>query len=1124
MHFGQCLRVFARRRGKGVLWLRQASVTVIPLDSPSISEQVERSVIHDLVNQFTSDPAQCVHMQSVLTNIDRGEDLGKLDLLMVLRFFRWLNTQPDVPQVELDSYWAVADLFADDQVRCLMPHEIAEVFSVMADCNRRCPEFTQLLSKQCRSLARSFSIHDIVVVLRACGHMGYRSVGTISMFSRRIVQLLSDVETERLVTPYHLRWIVGLYPRLGIPWKKKKQGGDLDLWKAVAVALPSRLGRMTARDFAVILNAYAKLDFAFTSIHRNVMLMFETGVKHLVSLITPLPVGESDEEGFSPRDLALICNAYAKIQAGPFVFPLMRAASLRVASSIQECKPQDISNILNAFAKVEFSDHDVCVSAADAIIRHIADYSTQGLANVAHAYAKMGEGHGPLFDHVGNASLHRLDKFSPLQLGMLAYAFGRLKIKHRPLIDGLKDEVIYRGTIGRSLQDASSLYLFQLRSVEQLTQAFARFGVKDQRLLFVLFDMARQRVRQGAGRDVPREPSAVEAFARRAVGDRDQEAVTGRGLSILLSSFANSRADFHALVRWAPTQVLGLQGQLTTHELAMTFDACSRLGIKNRSLYRELIGQAKPRVLQMSPKTLALLVQAAARAGWYSRVLMRNATKVLTPRLRDLDGHDLCALLGGLSRMGYRDERFLRLLAAAVRQQAPSMEASYLVQALVAFSMMRIRHRKWFDAMLRTIFERQHELRQRSATNTVYSMLLIAAVEKQSSDIELGTSEVASVEDVYPFAQHQGVVKSLLGITNKHRSDLTYPAVFQLQIIDLFLRLLAPTVYDDLWQELKILLAKSRKVNVVLDDYMQNSSRMHRRISQWFTRVGLHHRSEVFVGPFMLDMVIGDKVVVEIDGPSHFYKDTNARTSPSILKTVILSAMGFRVRHLLYQEWSQCGTSEKKLMFCSSFWRDILAEDMNADTLPLLDVVESVLSSRAEMFGTQDLASGGEPLEIEGADAARTNDVPAFYAADDPDVAAREGTEVPRPSSGGFDIEKELSGARGVEELLAAHQAAEDQLVQDRHRGLGSQSRQNMQARAKSSTTVLVDGWERELLEAGGAGAKKKDVPRHVEGGAPDPRLRSLMPRDKRRVVVHRGASDGRVEEEEETDSSDAEA
>jgi len=506
---------------------------------------------------------------------------------------------------------------------------------------------------------------------------------------------------------------------------------------------------------------------------------------------------------------------------------------------------------------------------------------------------------------------------------------------------------------------------------------------------------------------------------------------------------------------------------------------------------------------------------------------MRNAAKVVTPRLRDLEGQDLCALLGGLSRMGYRDERFLRLLAAAVRQQAPFMEASDLVHAFVAYSSMRISHRPWYDAMLRIIFERQHELNQRNATNTVYGMLLVAATEKQSADIEHRTAANASADGVYPFSQHQGVLKSLLGITNKHRNNLTYPAVFQLQIIDLFLRLLAPAVYDDLYHDLKMLLGKSRKVNVVLDDYMQNSSRMHRRISQWFTRVGLHHRSEVFIGPFMLDMVIGDKVVIEVDGPSHFYKDTNSRTSASMLKNVMLSAMGFRVKHLLYQEWVQCGTNEKKLMFCSSFWRDILAEDINAassapkpsDALPLLDVVESVLSSRAEMFGSEPPADDEEPLEVKGALADFT---PAFYAVDDPDVTAREETEALGPSSGGFDINKEISGARTVEELLAAHQAAEDELARDRRRGVSSTDRQRMQTQARA-TTVVVDEWEKKLLEAGGAGSRKKDVPRFVEGGVPDPRLRSLVPREKRQPVPRRVAVDARVEEEEETDSSDGE-
>ena len=42
----------------------------------------------------------------------------------------------------------------------------------------------------------------------------------------------------------------------------------------------------------------------------------------------------------------------------------------------------------------------------------------------------------------------------------------------------------------------------------------------------------------------------------------------------------------------------------------------------------------------------------------------------------------------------------------------------------------------------------------------------------------------------------------------------------------------------------------------------------HRTISRYFERVGIRHRNEVALGPFQLDLVVGDKLVVEVDGPT----------------------------------------------------------------------------------------------------------------------------------------------------------------------------------------------------------------------------------------------------------------
>ena len=375
--------------------------------------------------------------------------------------------------------------------------------------------------------------------------------------------------------------------------------------------------------------------------------------------------------------------------------------------------------------------------------------------------------------------------------------------------------------------------------------------------------MTRQRVRELARHAETAETELINGADK--TGATASTALSGHGLSILLSAFAKSQSNFHSLMRWVPKQVTALQGQYSTHQLCAIFNSCSKLGIVNSPMYTDLISFAKLRVPQMSPRSLAMLLRGMARAKSSNRQVLRSAVKVLSAKLVELDVVDACALFVGCAEMNYRDARFLRLLAAVVRSRLGEASGSQLATAFASYAHMRVRDLAFFDALLFELFRRQHELTEKDASNVAYAMLLLAAVERH----ELQEAPLAGTY-AYPFDTHHGVLYSMLAISNEHRNELNYPAVYQLQIVELYLRLLEPGVYDAMRQELKTLLAKARKVNIVVDDYMQNSSRLHRRISQWFTRVGLHHRSEVFLGPFMLDMVIGNRVVVEIDGPSHF--------------------------------------------------------------------------------------------------------------------------------------------------------------------------------------------------------------------------------------------------------------
>jgi RAP domain len=53
-------------------------------------------------------------------------------------------------------------------------------------------------------------------------------------------------------------------------------------------------------------------------------------------------------------------------------------------------------------------------------------------------------------------------------------------------------------------------------------------------------------------------------------------------------------------------------------------------------------------------------------------------------------------------------------------------------------------------------------------------------------------------------------------------------------------------------------------------------------------------------------------IAIEVDGPSHFYVNSNKYTAYTKLKHRILTRMGYNVVHIPYFEWNKLGTSHDK--------------------------------------------------------------------------------------------------------------------------------------------------------------------------------------------------------------------
>ncbi|CAG9472336.1 unnamed protein product [Plasmodium vivax] len=74
----------------------------------------------------------------------------------------------------------------------------------------------------------------------------------------------------------------------------------------------------------------------------------------------------------------------------------------------------------------------------------------------------------------------------------------------------------------------------------------------------------------------------------------------------------------------------------------------------------------------------------------------------------------------------------------------------------------------------------------------------------------------------------------------------------------------------------------------------------------------------------VLQKRVKKNILVEVDGVSHFYKESHSRTINSIIKKFILQKCGWHIIHIPYQEWNQCVDFRRKVLYALQVLRQIL--------------------------------------------------------------------------------------------------------------------------------------------------------------------------------------------------------
>jgi RAP domain len=676
-------------------------------------------------------------------------------------------------------------------------------------------------------------------------------------------------------------------------------GEILSLWNALLhqTILHVQSGGFNAFELSNLLWAYAKVETG------------EVDGKLLNDIVSRAVLCIDD---FSPQGLANVAWGFATLnREAPSLFDSIAIAA---RGRIHEFKPQELANTAWAFATLKHEAPSLFDAIARAASIRIDNFIPQALSNTAWAFATLRHEAPLLFNDIANAAQVRIDEFNPQELSNTAWSFATIKHEAPLLFDVIENAAQVR------------IDEFNPQELSNTAWAFATIKHEAPLLFDVIANATPVRIDEFNPQELSnmawsfatikhRAPLLFDAIARAAparIGEfKAQE------LSKTAWAFAAMKHEapslFDAIARAAPGRI----GEFNEQSLSNTAWAFATLKHEAPSLFDAIARAAPGRIGEFNEQSLSNTAWAFATLKHEAPSLFDAIARAASIRIDDFSSQALSSTAWAYATLNHVAPSLFDAVARAAQIRIKDFIPYELSNTAWAFATLNHVAPSLFSAIARAATVRVNEFNSQDLAKTAWSFAVF--------DIEPN-----SFTQYYsPFAQ---------ALLSRDPSTFSVEGLSQLQQLTLWhkehngARWYPEELSQLCWQAFVSAEAEPSRLQndvVVTLGKLQDVSQVEVEVS---TKSG-----------YTLDAVVvfrGERIGVEVDGPSHFVGQSQLPNGSTILKRRQVRALegGGKLVAIAYWEWDRINVGshkerrENKQRYLQNLLDEVFVSTVKVDT------------------------------------------------------------------------------------------------------------------------------------------------------------------------------------------------